>query len=141
MSPNQTEATARPSGSKIHPAGLLPSGTHTMLELYGCDPALLDDQPFVEQAVRDAVSAAHCELLQIAVHKFQPQGVTAVALLAESHLSIHTWPEHKYAAIDLFTCGQTCDPNQACDLLAEQFAASRKVRNTIKRGEQDADSG
>ncbi|NOX59047.1 MAG: adenosylmethionine decarboxylase [Planctomycetes bacterium] len=112
----------------------LPRGTHTMLELYGCPRSLLDDPCFTEQAIRDAATQARCELLQIVVHHFEPQGVTAVALLAESHLSIHTWPEHGYAAIDLFTCGESSEPEAACDLLVERFAASQQMRNTLHRG-------
>ncbi|NOX58907.1 MAG: adenosylmethionine decarboxylase [Planctomycetes bacterium] len=134
MSHDRTDAASTTVAS-VNPSRFsIPHGTQTMLELYGCPPTLLNDPSFVERAVRDAAAQARCELLQIAVHHFEPQGVTAVALLAESHLSIHTWPEYEYAAIDLFTCGESSEPEAACDLLVERFATSDHLRNTLRRG-------
>ena len=73
-------------------------------------------------------------LLKLSSHQFHPQGVTAVGLLAESHLSIHTWPEHGYAAVDVFTCGEEARPQQACDYLVKRFAARRHSLVVLPRG-------
>jgi len=111
-----------------------PVGTHCLLELRGCDTRLLNDQAFVESALADAASASGATLLNTMSHRFEPQGVTAIALLAESHLSIHTWPELGYAAVDLFTCGTCCDPQAGCRVLAERFAADAFDLETVERG-------
>ena len=80
-------------------------GKHCILELYDCDPSKLDDEVFLRSAITQAAERAGATLLNLITHQFQPQGVTGLALLAESHISIHTWPEAGYAAVDVFTCG------------------------------------
>ena len=110
-----------------------PNGVHYTLELYDCPAERLDDVVFIEAALREAAERAHCELLKIALHHFAPHGVTAVALLAESHLSIHTWPEHGYAAVDLFTCGENVYPRAACEFLADRFSARTHEINMLSR--------
>ena len=79
-------------------------------------------------------------LLQLVSHQFEPQGVTALALLAESHMSIHTWPENGYAAIDVFTCGRTATPEAACAFLVEQFGAARHRLKVLSRGAAESAS-
>ncbi len=96
-------------------------GRHCIYELQGGDPNLLDDEAFIKEAMTQAADASGATLLDMVSHKFEPQGVTAVALLSESHLSIHTWPEHGYAAIDAFTCGDHTNPEAACRSLRESF--------------------
>ena len=78
---------------------------HFLLELYQCDYEKLDDEPFLRCTLNTAAKLANATVLNLISNKFEPQGVTAIALLAESHLSIHTWPESNYSAIDIFTCG------------------------------------
>ncbi len=134
MSNNQTESVAGSKAVVQCSNRSVPRGIHTMLELYGCPATLLNDPRFIEKAIRDAADKAGCELIQLNHHHFQPHGVTAVALLAESHMSIHTWPEHGYAAVDLFTCGESSDPQAACDLLVDRFAATGESRNALRRG-------
>ena len=80
-----------------------------------------------------AAEAANATLLSISSKKFDPQGVTAVVLLSESHLSIHTWPEYGYAAIDAFTCGDRTDPEKACDFLRKTFKATHGSIQILKR--------
>ena len=80
-----------------------------------------------------AAEAANATLLSISSKKFDPQGVTAVVLLSESHLSIHTWPEYGYAAIDAFTCGDRTDPEKACDFLLKTFKATHGSIQILKR--------
>lgn len=105
-----------------------------MIELFGCPADLLDDLEHVRTAMHDAVTASRGTLLGECVHDFEPQGVTVVGLLAESHISVHTWPEHGYAAADVFTCGSAGDPEEACRSLAASLAAQRHELRTIERG-------
>lgn len=80
-------------------------GRHLLLELIDCDVNVLDDASRLEEVLRGAAEAAGATVISAAFHRFMPQGVTGVLLLKESHISIHTWPERRYAAVDLFTCG------------------------------------
>jgi S-adenosylmethionine decarboxylase len=108
-------------------------GTHLLADLFGC--AGLADSACVERALRAAVDAAGATLLDIRLHGFGPgQGVTGVALLAESHISIHTWPEHGYAAIDIFLCGRRHKVEDALMVLASHLAAERIEQRRIARG-------
>lgn len=109
-------------------------GTHFALELYDCPSGLLDDRVFVRDAIRSAAEAAGSTLLNEVQHKFEPQGVTALGLLAESHISVHTWPECGYAAADVFTCGAHTAPARACELLIRHLQARRYAMKSIPRG-------
>jgi S-adenosylmethionine decarboxylase len=111
-------------------------GTHCILDLYECPADLLNDRSFIEQTLRDAAKQGLATLLQEISHQFNPHGVTALGLLAESHLSIHTWPEHCYAAVDIFTCGQDAKPEQACLFMVDRLQAKRHSLNTIARGSE-----
>ena len=85
-------------------------GRHLILDLYECDPEILDNYGELQRFLEIALVLAKANILRIIGEQFEPQGVTLLALLSESHASIHTWPELKYAAIDLYTCGMqsTC---------------------------------
>lgn len=109
-------------------------GSHLLLELYDCPAKLIDNQVYVNKALRDAVEHSGSTLLEDVSHKFHPQGVTAIALLAESHMSIHTWPELGYVAADVFTCGQQASPEKACEFFVEAFQAKRHSLQKIARG-------
>lgn len=111
-----------------------PVGTHCILELQGCPPALLNDESFVRASLEEASRRGLSTLLSLTSHQFTPQGVTALALLAESHISIHTWPETGYAAVDVFTCGRTAQPRLAADYLVERFEARAHDLDIIPRG-------
>ena len=115
-------------------SALAPNGTHCILELYDCPTHLLDDELFVTQALRDAVQHSFATLLHEVSHKFNPQGVTALGLIAESHLSIHTWPEYGYAAADVFTCGDRAKAEKACAFLIDVFQARRHSLSKLMRG-------
>lgn len=109
------------------------TGTHLLIDLFGCTG--LDDVDVVERALRDAVMAAGATLLELRLHGFGVgQGVTGVAMLAESHISIHTWPERDYAAADIFLCGHSHDLDAAAAALSDMFEAERTDRQTIRRG-------
>lgn len=109
------------------------SGKHCVLELYRADADKLNDEPFIRESLAQAAEVSNATLLEIRTHSFTPQGVTGFALLAESHISIHTWPEHGYAAVDVFTCGNTTDPEAACLFLSDIFEAKSQHIITLDR--------
>lgn len=114
-------------------------GIHCILELYGCPSDLLNDERFIQQTVREASTHGLATLLEEVSHHFTPQGVTALGLLAESHISIHTWPEKGYAAADVFTCGDQANPQLACNFMRERLQAERHSLTMVVRGpESDA---
>ena len=108
-------------------------GIHILLELYGCNREKLNDELYIRCQLNSAAKLAKASVLNIVSNKFEPFGVTAIALLAESHLSIHTWPESKYAAIDIFTCGINMKPYLASQFLIETLEASKHILKTITR--------
>ena len=109
-------------------------GVHCILELKGCPSHLLDDEQLILETMIAASQRAMSTLLDITSHKFEPQGVTALALLAESHISIHTWPESGYAAVDIFTCGETARPRVACEHFVREFQAADHTLTVLPRG-------
>ena len=108
-------------------------GKHLILELYGCNREKLDDELFLRCKINSAAKLANATVINLVSTKFEPYGVTAIALLAESHLSIHTWPESQYSAIDIFTCGETMKPYLASNFLIANLEASDHLLKTIKR--------
>lgn len=112
-------------------------GTHCILELYDCPRSLLDDEDSVKNALREAAAHGFATLLHEVSHKFHPQGVTALGLIAESHLAIHTWPEFGYAAVDVFTCGQRAKAEKACAFLVQALHAGRHTMQMLARGSQN----
>ena len=106
---------------------------HFLLELYRCDYEKLNDESFLRCTVNNAAKLANASVLNLISNKFQPQGVTAIALLAESHLSIHTWPEAHYSAVDIFTCGQNMTPDISCKYLIQVLMAKEHLLRVINR--------
>jgi S-adenosylmethionine decarboxylase len=101
----------------------LSKGRHLILDLYGCDQQLLDDYDRLQQMLETALQMSNATILRIIGEKFEPQGVTLLALLAESHASIHAWPELGYAAIDLYTCGDKTNTDKAAQFLKHKLKA------------------
>lgn len=95
-------------------------GRHWIVEFWDCNTAV-NSPDIVRQAIGEAVDAIGATLLHLHVEQFQPQGVTGLAVLAESHFSVHSWPEHGYLAADIFTCGDTAKPELAVDVLRKFF--------------------
>jgi S-adenosylmethionine decarboxylase len=108
-------------------------GRHLILDLYECDSALLDDYEELERLLQAALNMAGAKILRIIGEKFKPQGVTLLALLAESHASIHTWPEMGYAAIDLYTCGDTTKTDRAACFLKKKLGAKQAEEKELVR--------
>ncbi|WP_371365733.1 S-adenosylmethionine decarboxylase proenzyme [Sporomusa rhizae] len=110
-------------------------GKHLTVDMYGCSFDSLDNLEFIKTAMLEAVKEANMTLLNLSYHKFEPQGLTALALLAESHMSIHTYPELGYAAVDVFTCGDQSRPDKALAVL-KSFLKPEKTKTTnIMRGD------
>jgi S-adenosylmethionine decarboxylase len=109
-------------------------GTHIVCELSGCDPEVLTDVEAVRDMMIGAAKAARATVMEVAFHRFEPQGVSGVVVLAESHISIHTWPELGYAAMDFYTCGENTDPWLACDYAAATLHAQSTITSEVKRG-------
>ena len=112
-------------------------GTHIIVELSDCDSQILSDVDAVTNILVTAAKRANAEVLQTAFHRFTPQGVSGVVVIAESHLSIHTWPEYGYAAMDIYTCGDHTDPWKACRYAAEKFQAKQMLTTEVRRGLPD----
>ena len=108
-------------------------GRHLVVEMWGCNDTINDPEA-VRRAMLDAVQAAGATLLDLRVHTFSPYGVTGVAVLAESHLSVHTWPEYGYAAVDIFTCGPSTHPEAAVEVLERYFAPEHLDVQQLARG-------
>ena len=109
------------------------NGRHLILDLYGCDQGILDDYEELERLLQVALNMAGAKILRIFGEKFQPQGVTLLALLAESHASIHSWPELGYAAIDLYTCGDTTNTHKAAEFLKSKLKAKQSEEKELVR--------
>jgi len=106
---------------------------HLLLELYRCDCEKLNDESFLRCTLNRAAKLANAKVLNLISNKFEPQGVTTIALLAESHISIHTWPESNYSAVDVFTCGQNMMPELASQYLIESLMAKEHSLRVIER--------
>lgn len=109
-------------------------GRHVLAEVYGCNFEVLNDIKKVQDIMVNAALEAGAEIREVVFHKFSPQGVSGVVVISESHLAIHTWPELGYAAVDVFTCGDTVNPWDACKYLEEQFGADYVEASEVKRG-------
>ena len=110
------------------------TGTHLIVELF--DVSNIDDVEQIKTIIAEAANAAGGTLLDLTIHKFEPHGITGLALLAESHISIHTWPEKNYVAADIYTCGSTTEPDKALSYLITKFTPQATTALEIKRGQQ-----
>jgi len=115
------------------PVGLF-AGQHVLAELEGVSAELLDDEQFLRHALGEALTQADATVLEVISKQFDPQGVTVLALLSESHASIHTYPEVGSVFVDVFTCGTKAKPALAVQLLAEALGAASTRTDMISRG-------
>ncbi|HEY5595623.1 MAG TPA: adenosylmethionine decarboxylase [Nitrospiria bacterium] len=109
-------------------------GRHLLLELKLCNSKVLNDLKKVQEIMVSAAKEAKATIVEISFHKFSPFGISGVVVIAESHISIHTWPEYGYAAIDIFTCGDVLQPETAADHLIEKFQSKDPSIVELKRG-------
>lgn len=109
-------------------------GKHVLVELIDCNHELLDDVEFLRKALSDVARQIGATVIKDSFYQFTPQGVSGVVIIAESHISIHTWPEHNFAAIDIFTCGEIIQPKDAVKPLADRLKAKSTTYIELKRG-------
>jgi spermidine synthase len=112
-------------------------GRQLLVDLYGCERERLNDEAYVRQQLLAAAVQAGATVIESHFHSFSPCGVTGTVSIQESHLSIHTWPEHAYAALDIFTCGDSVDPWCAYESLKAAFSADRGSALEVHRGRPD----
>lgn len=115
-------------------------GRHVLADATGCDPQALDDAPGLGQLLRQAAEATGAQVLQVHVRHFTPHGLTGMAIISTSHLTVHTWPEHRFAAIDAFTCGEN-DPWPAVQVLLQGLGAGEARVQEWPRGLIPQDPG
>lgn len=115
---------------------ILSVGKHLLIEIYGADPKILNDETFVRSTLIKAAEDAGASILGDIIHPFKPQGVTGVVAVSESHLSIHTWPEYGYAAVDIFFCGERVDLNLAAQIIKDRLRARFSSCLLVNRGPQ-----
>jgi len=109
-------------------------GKHILVDLYGCDRTILDDAQAVENIMTRAAIEAGSTIICSDFHQLSPRGVSGVVIIAESHLAIHTWPEHGYAALDVFTCGEDMNPLLAFYIVRQAVGAADEVCQVVQRG-------
>lgn len=109
-------------------------GSHLLVELYGCDPRSLEEEVTVGGAMRQAAVDSEATVVAQSFHEFKPWGVSGAVIIQESHYTIHTWPEHGYAAVDLFYCGGTVKVHKAIEVLRERFRPTRIKFLVVRRG-------
>lgn len=109
-------------------------GTHILVEMYGCKPGSLKDKNWIEELMRRAAIESKAKIVKTFFHQFKPFGVSGVVVIEESHFTIHTWPEHKFAAIDFFYCSDEVLIEKAIDVLQKGFEPENVSMVEIKRG-------
>lgn len=109
-------------------------GTHILLDLRACDRDVLNDVAAVRRAMLDAALAANATIIGESFHAFSTIGVSGAVIIAESHLTIHTWPEYGFAAVDIFTCGATLRPDRAVAVLIERLRCGESKQWEVQRG-------
>lgn len=109
-------------------------GRHILLDVWGVEADTLNDLESMQEAMLGAAAAAGASVVDSTFHRFPVQGLSGVVVLAESHISVHTFPEHGYAAFDIFTCGSRVDPERACEHLARCVQAEGRFTRRFSRG-------
>lgn len=143
VAPSKAQAVAysipRPFDIEVAPVRLQQDdtrslGTHLLVELYECNPERLKYVPDVEQTLVRAAHQSNTHIVGHFFHEFQPHGVSGVVVIEESHYTVHTWPEERYAAVDLFYCSESVDAERALQILREAFEAKRVDVLLVRRG-------
>lgn len=109
-------------------------GRHILAEFTHCDPGRLNNLEEIERHLNASARASGATIVKSVFHRYNPHGISGVIVIAESHISIHTWPEYGYAAVDFFTCGERVDPMRACATLKAALGASEAHITEIARG-------
>lgn len=109
-------------------------GRQILVEFYDCDQSKINDVSYIENSLIQATKASKATIISHNFHKFSPYGISGVVVIAESHVTIHTWPEYNYAAVDIFTCGDTIDPWIIQEQLKDYFESKSVSSMEMKRG-------
>ena len=109
-------------------------GYHVLVEMYHCDKNFLDNPQYLEEVLSDAARIAGATIVSQVFHHFNPQGVSGVVVISESHLTIHTWPEYGYASLDLYTCGNSTDSDKAFQYIRGKIGAQHTSTVELRRG-------
>jgi len=109
-------------------------GRHLLAELAECNIAILNNRPELEKIMKEAARRSGATVVDSVFHHYNPQGLSGIVVIAESHLSIHTWPEYGYAAVDCFTCGSSVDPTKALDYIKAALNCKSINIKDLKRG-------
>ncbi len=116
-----------------------PIGYHYIVEASGCDPEILKDSDRIKEIMFNAAKLGKMDVKTVYFYKFSPTGVSGILVVSESHLSIHTWPENRYAAIDVFICGKESEPEKALDFILNSLNSSYAHVTEVERGVKDED--
>lgn len=112
-------------------------GRHILIEYYGCDESIIEDNALIEKLMNEAALKSGATIVDSVFHYFNPYGVSGAVIIEESHLTIHTWPEYQYASVDVYTCGDSVDPWVAANYLETVFKAKKCESFEIPRGMAD----
>jgi S-adenosylmethionine decarboxylase proenzyme len=116
-------------------------GRHSIIEYYGCPSDVMNNLELIEQAFLTAARKMGATIVASEFHQFNPYGISGMVIISESHLSIHTWPEYGYAAVDIFTCGEVIDPEVAHGILREAFQSTQESVIEMRRGVLNVPAG
>ena len=114
-------------------------GMHYLVEFYQCDSKKIDDVKYIEDVMTKAVDVSGATIVAPLFHKFAPQGVSGVVVIEESHFAIHTWPEHGYASVDIYSCGEF-DYVAAMRYLRDSLGAKKYTAGAVERGRLSKDN-
>jgi S-adenosylmethionine decarboxylase len=109
-------------------------GKQVLIELKDCNAELLNDVEYLRTLLTDVARSIGATVIKDSFYQFTPQGVSGVVIIAESHISIHTWPEYSFAAVDVFTCGDVIEPKNAVKPVSERLKAKSTTYIELKRG-------
>lgn len=114
-------------------------GKQVLAEFYGCCVETINSKDIIRESMIEAAKIAKATIVADVFHEFNPHGISGVVVIAESHIAIHSWPEHRCASVDIFTCSEDMNPQAAVDFLKTVFKAKRVEVKTIARGQVDID--
>ena len=109
-------------------------GRHALADLYECESEFLDNIDEIKRIIDESCSEANLTIVESKYHKFEPIGLSGVSILAESHITVHTWPEYKFVSIDAFTCGRKMNPTIVCEIIADKLDCKKRDIKEYKRG-------
>jgi len=109
-------------------------GRHLLLELRDCNWEVLDDLDYLKNCLHDTAEEIGADVVNECFYQFSPHGISGVVIISESHICIHTWPEHRYAAVDIFTCGSSVEPERAVKPLVEKLGSKDPSFLELERG-------